>query len=56
MLCYGRLTNRELLKRYGFCLTNNKYNSICIKLKLDVNSADSEQRLAILKNFFTLET
>lgn len=35
-ICYGRMSNREMLKRYGFCLTNNKYNNIFIKLKLEL--------------------
>lgn len=34
-LCYGRMSNRDALKRYGFCLTQNKYNNMCIKLRLE---------------------
>ena len=33
-LCYGRMSNRDALKRYGFCLTSNKYNNMYIKLRL----------------------
>ena len=55
-LCYGRLTNRELLKRYGFCLTNNKYNNICIKLKLEVRGSDFRERISILQELFQLES
>ena len=36
-LCYGRMSNRDCLKRYGFCLTQNKYNNISIKLRLEQN-------------------
>ena len=34
-LCYGRMSNRDALKNYGFCLTQNKYNNMCIKLRLE---------------------
>ena len=34
-LCYGRMSNRDCLKRYGFCLTQNKYNNMSIKLRLE---------------------
>lgn len=30
--CYGRRTNRFLLVNYGFCLRNNKYNSLGFKV------------------------
>lgn len=30
--CYGRRTNRFLLINYGFCLRNNKYNSLGFKV------------------------
>ena len=34
-LSYGSMSNRDALKRYGFCLTQNKYNNIYIKLRLE---------------------
>jgi hypothetical protein len=33
-ICYGRMSSREMLKRYGFCLPHNKYNNVYIKMKL----------------------
>jgi hypothetical protein len=30
--CYGLRTNRFLLLNYGFCLRNNKYNSLGFKV------------------------
>jgi len=30
--CYGLRTNRFLLINYGFCLRNNKYNSLGFKV------------------------
>ena len=47
-LCYGRMTNREMLKRYGFCITNNKYNNMLIKLKLEVSDPEFKFRFFIL--------
>ena len=47
-LCYGRMTNREMLKRYGFCIKNNKYNNMFIKLRLEVSDPDFKYRLFIL--------
>jgi len=35
--CYGRRTNRYLLQGYGFCLENNKYNSLSFRVWLDFN-------------------
>jgi len=29
------MSNRDALKRYGFCLTHNKYNNMYIKLRLE---------------------
>jgi len=40
LLCYGRMSNRDMLKRYGFCLTHNKYNNLYIKLKIDTDDPD----------------
>ena len=55
-LCYGRMTNREMLKRYGFCITNNKYNNMFIKLRLEVSDPDFKYRLFILHKFFSLDS
>jgi hypothetical protein len=33
--CYGRRTNRFLLINYGFCLRNNKYNSISFRVYIN---------------------
>lgn len=30
--CYGRLSNRLLLLRYGFAIEHNKYNHIFLRL------------------------
>lgn len=49
------MSNREMLKRYGFCITNNKYNNMFIKLKLEVSDPDFKYRLFILQKFFSLE-
>ena len=54
-ICYGRMSNREMLKRYGFCLMNNKYNNIFIKLKLELNDPDFKYRYYILQKFFQTE-
>ena len=34
-LCYGRMSNRDMLKRYGFCIPYNKYNYLYIKLRIE---------------------
>ena len=54
-LCYGRMTNREMLKRYGFCIVNNKYNNMNLKLRLEVSDPDFKYRLFILQKFFSLD-
>lgn len=54
-LCYGRMSNREMLKRYGFCLTNNKYNNMFIKLRLDLNEPDFKYRKYLLEKFFSMD-
>jgi len=54
-LCYGKISNRQLLKRYGFCLTNNKYNHLFIKLRLDVEDPDFKYRFHILEKFFSMD-
>ncbi len=35
--CYGRRTNRFLLLNYGFCLNNNKYNSLSFRVWINFN-------------------
>ena len=54
-LCYGRMTNREMLKRYGFCLTTNKYNNMFLKLKLETSDPNFKYRHFILEKFFSME-
>ena len=49
------MSNRDMLKRYGFCLMNNKYNNIFIKLKLELNDPDFKYRYYILQKFFQIE-
>ncbi len=49
------MSNREMLKRYGFCLANNKYNNMFIKLRLDVTDPDFKYRYYILQKFFNME-
>lgn len=49
------MSNREMLKRYGFCLPNNKYNNMFIKLRLDVTDSDFKYRYYILQKFFSME-
>lgn len=51
-ICYGRMSNRDMLKRYGFCLTNNKYNNIFIKLRLEIKDPDFKYRYYIMQKFF----
>ena len=47
-ICYGRMSNRSSLQRYGFCLTSNKYNNICIKLRLESSDKDYHYRQFII--------
>jgi len=54
-LCYGRMSNREMLKRYGFCLPLNKYNYLYIKLRLEPNDPEFAYRKYVLKKFFSIE-
>ena len=54
-LCYGRMSNRDALKRYGFCLNFNKYNNINIKLRLEQNDEDFYYRKYIISKFFTVD-
>lgn len=48
--CYGRRTNRFLLLNYGFCLNNNKYNSLSFRVWINFNwqlerEKDEQRRL-----------
>lgn len=54
-LCYGRMSNREMLKRYGFCLPYNKYNYLYIKLRLEPNDPEFAYRKYVLRKFFSIE-
>ena len=54
-LCYGRMSNREMLKRYGFCLPYNKYNYLFIKLRLEMADPDFIYRQYVLKKFFSVD-
>jgi hypothetical protein len=36
--CYGLRTNRFLLLNYGFCLRNNKYNSLGFKVFVNLKT------------------
>ena len=38
--CYGRRTNRFLLVNYGFCLRQNKYNSLGFKVFVNNSEKD----------------
>lgn len=49
------MSNRDALKRYGFCLTQNKYNNIYIKLRLEHADPEFEYRQYIIQKFFSLE-
>ena len=54
-LCYGRMSNRDALKRYGFCLTSNKYNNMYIKLRLQQNDPEFKYRQYIIGKFFSVD-
>ena len=54
-LCYGRMSNRETLKRYGFCLPYNKYNYLFIKLRLEPNDPEFAYRKYVLRKFFSID-
>jgi len=49
------MSNRDMLKRYGFCLTHNKYNNIFIKLKLQIRDPDFKYRYYIMQKFFHVD-
>jgi hypothetical protein len=41
--CYGLRTNRFLLLNYGFCLRNNKYNSLGFKVFVNYKPAEKSK-------------
>lgn len=49
------MSNREMLKRYGFCLPYNKYNYLFIKLRLESDEPDYQYRKFVLRKFFSIE-
>ena len=49
------MSNRDCLKRYGFCTLNNKYNNIFIKLRLELKDPDFKYRYYIMQKFFQVE-
>ena len=49
------MSNRDALKRYGFCLTQNKYNNMCIKLRLEQNDPEFKYRQFIISKFFSVD-
>jgi len=55
-ICYGRMSSREMLKRYVFCLQHNKYNNIYIKMKLSLNDPNFKYREYIMEKFFQTES
>jgi len=42
--CYGRRTNRFLLLNYGFCLNNNKYNSLSFRVWVNFNWQEEKKK------------
>lgn len=42
--CYGRRTNRFLLLNYGFCLNNNKYNSLSFRVWINFNWQEERRK------------
>jgi len=49
------MSNRDALKRYGFCLTSNKYNNMYIKLRLEQNDEEFKYRQYIISKFFSVD-
>ena len=43
--CYGRRTNRFLLLNYGFCLNNNKYNSLSFRVWVNFNWQEERKKV-----------
>ena len=49
------MSNREALKRYGFCLSSNKYNNMYIKLRLEQSDPEFKYRHYIIQKFFSVD-
>ena len=49
------MSNRDALKRYGFCLTSNKYNNMYIKLRLQQSDPEFKYRKYIISKFFSVD-
>lgn len=47
--CYGRRTNRFLLLNYGFCLNNNKYNSLSFRVWVNFNWQEERAKKEVQK-------
>lgn len=43
LCCYGRRSNTYLMAVYGFCLQNNKYNSLRFKVWVDFTKDEKER-------------
>jgi len=54
-LCYGRMSNRSMLQRYGFCLPYNKYNYLFIKLRLEPDDPDFLMKKHVIRKFFSID-
>jgi len=54
-LCYGRMSNRSMLQRYGFCLPYNKYNFVFIKLRVEADDPDFQEKRHIVRKFFSVD-
>ena len=52
-ITYGRLCNRESLKRYGFCNPLNKYNYLQIKLQLSSQDPHIQKRRFLISQLFS---
>jgi len=48
LCCYGRRSNTYLMAVYGFCLHNNKYNSLIFKVWVDFTQ-DEKERMQVLE-------
>ena len=49
LCCYGRRSNTYLMPAYGFCLQNNKYNSLRFKVWVDFTQDEKAKMEAIAK-------
>lgn len=47
LCCYGRRSNTYLMPAYGFCLANNKYNSLRFKVWIDFTQDEKEREKAL---------